>query len=935
MSGEIPDVKSIYGRAAEIASPTERAAYLAEACGGDAGLRGEVERLLAAAGEAGSFMEGPAVATLHTAAFQRVSEGPGTLVGPYKLMEQIGEGGFGLVFVAEQHRPVRRKVALKIIKPGMDTRDVIARFEAERQALALMDHPNIAKVFDAGATDSGRPYFVMELVRGIPITEYCDQHHLTPRERLDLFLSLCHAIQHAHQKGIIHRDVKPTNVLVTLHDGRPVVKVIDFGVAKALSQQLTERTIYTQFAQMLGTPLYMSPEQASMSGLDIDTRSDIYSLGVLLYELLTGTTPFDRERLKQAAADEIRRIIREEEPPKPSTRISQSGERLPSIAAQRNTEPAKLSKLVRGDLDWIVMKCLEKDRTRRYETANSLVRDVERYLRDEPIEACPPSLGYRFRKLAKRNKRALATAALFSVVVLGALAAVAGSVGWAVRDRAARQTAVEREVSLAIQEAQSAYEKDALSDAMAAVKKADALLASSAPQPQLQRRVEQWKTDLRLVERLEEIRMERGDQHPFSTFSPGTVDAYLIALQNFGLKHLPQLRLAYRLADAGRSHLLPPHLQEVDVSEIADVIRGSPIKPHLVAALDDWATLAPDHDRRVLFAIAREVDDDAWRNRLRDAIQQNDVETLKSLAQEEELVSQPPAWIAILATQFVRSEQYELGTDVLRRAQRRHPGDFWINLDLAKILWIPSADQDDAVGFARAAVARRPNSPGVRLVLGALLEKSGKLAAAEAEFREAVRLKPDYASSYFRLGYNCLEQEKWQEAISVYEMAIQNVPTPHRGSMYVELAEILANVPSVELRNPRRAVEIAGEAVQHQPKNWRATDALGIALYRAGDWQASDDALERSFALTPGPKGRYSIDAKRWLYLSMAHWQMGHKDEAREWYDKAVEWMDKHPGYKELIRFRAEAAELLGVPHPEANQSPSSSEFPAPTADDQ
>ncbi|MCI0334697.1 MAG: serine/threonine-protein kinase [Planctomycetes bacterium] len=414
------DAKTIFGKAQEFAAPAERAAYLAEACGGDAGLRGEVERLLAAAGEAGSFMAGPAVATLHTAAFQRVSEGPGTVIGPYKLMEQIGEGGFGLVFVAEQHRPVRRKVALKIIKPGMDTRDVIARFEAERQALALMDHPNIAKVFDAGATDTGRPYFVMELVRGIPITEYCDQEHLTPRERLELFVSLCHAIQHAHQKGIIHRDVKPTNVLVTLHDGRPVVKVIDFGVAKALSQQLTERTIYTQFAQMLGTPLYMSPEQAAMSGLDIDTRSDIYSLGVLLYELLTGTTPFDRERLKQAAVDEIRRIIREEEPPKPSTRLSQSGERLPSIAAQRNTEPAKLSKLVRGELDWIVMKCLEKDRNRRYETANGLARDVDRFLKDEPVQACPPSVSYTFRKFARRNKAALATVAIVAMsLVLG------------------------------------------------------------------------------------------------------------------------------------------------------------------------------------------------------------------------------------------------------------------------------------------------------------------------------------------------------------------------------------------------------------------------------------------------------------------------------------------------------------------------------------
>src|SRR5580704_1127967 len=352
---------------------------------------------------------------------ERVSEQAGALIGPYKLMEQIGEGGFGLVFVAEQQKPVRRRVALKVVKPGMDTRDVIARFDAERQALALMDHPNIARVLDAGATDSGRPYFVMELVHGIPITDYCNQNQLTPRERVELFVSVCQAVQHAHQKGIIHRDIKPSNVLVTSHDGRPMVKVIDFGVAKALHQPLTDKTIYTRFAQMIGTPLYMSPEQAEMSGSDVDTRSDIYSLGVLLYELLTGTTPFDKKRLAQIAYDELIRIFREEEPPKPSTRLSRSTDSLPAIAAQRKTEPARLSKMFRGDLDWITMKALEKDRTRRYETANGLARDVERYLNDEPVEACPPSTGYRLKKLARRHRAALATVSAFAAVLIAAV----------------------------------------------------------------------------------------------------------------------------------------------------------------------------------------------------------------------------------------------------------------------------------------------------------------------------------------------------------------------------------------------------------------------------------------------------------------------------------------------------------------------------------
>ena len=417
--------QSIFIEALEKENPAAQAAFLDQACAGDSALRQRIARLLERHRQGSDFLESPAAGELVTVEEPSISERPGTVIGTYKLMEQIGEGGMGLVFVAEQQQPIRRKVALKVLKPGMDTRQVIARFEAERQALALMDHPNIAKVHDGGETASGRPYFVMELVKGVPITDYCDQNQVSIRDRLELFLHVCGAVQHAHQKGIIHRDIKPSNVLVASHDGVPVIKIIDFGVAKAIGQHLTDKTVYTQFTQLIGTPMYMSPEQAGQSSLDIDTRSDIYALGVLLYELLTGTTPFDKERLSQASYEEMRRIIREEDPPKPSTRISTLGQAATTISDQRKSDPRRLSQLCRGELDWIVMKALEKDRNRRYDTASALAADVRHYLNDEPVTACPPSAVYVFSKFARRNRVALTLA---SVVTAALLVLLAGSV---------------------------------------------------------------------------------------------------------------------------------------------------------------------------------------------------------------------------------------------------------------------------------------------------------------------------------------------------------------------------------------------------------------------------------------------------------------------------------------------------------------------------
>ncbi len=637
-------LEAIFFDALEKATPQECAAYLDQACAGDPDLRRRVEKMLAAQAQAGSFLEQPA-RSLNLTVDGPITEGPGSIIGDYKLLEQIGEGGFGVVFVAEQTQPVRRRVALKILKPGLDSRPIVARFEAERQALAIMDHLNIARVFDAGTTDSGRPYFAMELVKGVPLTKYCDEHRLTPKERLELFVPVCQAIQHAHQKGIIHRDIKPSNVLVALYDGKPMPKVIDFGVAKAMGQRLTEHTLVTGFGTIVGTLEYMSPEQAELNQLDIDTRSDIYALGVLLYELLTGTTPLDRKRLTSAAFTEMLRMILEAEPPKPSTRLSDSKDSLASISAQRQMEPAKLTRLVRGELDWIVMKALEKNRDRRYETASAFAADLKRYLADEPVQACPPSAWYRFGKFARRNKIVLAMVAAVALAVL----VMVGSIGWIARDRSTRRAKLNEGILFALHDAGTVRDlalsltgnrsewHASLAGAFAALKRAQDLAGQdqAAVDTALRKRLEG------LLARLEADEADRGfvacldellaqltvwDAHRSQSESdpafPKLADAFNI-FYGVELGTTPATHVARRLQQ-----------------------RSRPIQEYLLAALHVCHAHVPEGSpqmRHWLGHVLELIDGDPWRARARQVLESSDWPNLEKMLKEVRVDRHPPA----------------------------------------------------------------------------------------------------------------------------------------------------------------------------------------------------------------------------------------------------------------------------------------------------
>jgi serine/threonine protein kinase/predicted Zn-dependent protease len=805
---------------------------LAELAGADAELHGKVARLLTAHRQADSFLEQPAsplgslagdarapAAPAGPPAEPGVTECGGTVIGPYKLLEQIGEGGFGVVFMALQQQPLRRKVAFKVIKPGMDSKHVIARFEAERQALALMDHPNIARALDAGTTKSGRPYFVMELVRGIPITEFCDQNRLTPRERLELFLTVCRAVQHAHQKGIIHRDLKPSNVLVTLLDATPVVKLIDFGIAKALGQErLTEKTMCTGFAQMIGTPLYMSPEQAEISGQDADTRTDIYSLGVLLYELLTGTTPFDRERLKEATYDEIRRIIREEEPAKPSTRISTLGQAATTVSANRKTEPRRLGQLFRGELDWIVMKALEKDRNRRYDTASSFAADLQRYLDDEPVLACPPSAGYRVRKFARKYRMPLSVGL---VCVLVAMLA-GGSLLWFAQKRSETAGAVQE----AMRRAEDLQRQSRWPKALEAAKRAEALLRLGGGSTDLSRRVLGLVADLDMIRRLEDL------------LHPEDIIGGIRNSQDY-------LRGDSLYAEAFRNYGID--VDALEGKEAAERIRASHLRLELAAALDHWTHLrllkmvqtGGEANWQHLPEVARAADPDPWRDQFRKVVGPPPVnkKIVQELAASPELASQPARTLYILGNYLASAGAIDDAVNVLRKAQQWHRDDFWINNDLAKYL-VWQGQPVEALPYRMAAVAIRPQNCDAQLYLGGALMANGAPEEAIVAYCESIRIMPEDApGAYINLGNLLAENGNLDEALAVYDKAIATMNTllakePLLARVRIKLPNAIAGRAEVLIRLGRvkeaqqtykelkKTVQEGLDANPSHPDNW-------------------------------------------------------------------------------------------------------------------
>jgi serine/threonine protein kinase/Tfp pilus assembly protein PilF len=869
--------QSIFLHAIGLPSPADRAGYLDEVCRDKPGLRAELDALLSAHDRLGGGLSPTTGQELAEAReVGPASEGGedvgAVLSGRYKLVEEIGEGGMGSVWMAQQTEPVKRLVAVKLIKAGMDSQQVLARFEAERQALALMDHPNIARVLDAGATASGRPFFVMELVKGASITRYCDQQRLTAQQRLELFVSVCQAVQHAHQKGIIHRDLKPSNVLVAIYDGKPLPKVIDFGIAKAAGQSLTDKTLVTGFGNIVGTPEYMSPEQAEINQLDIDTRSDIYSLGVLLYELLTGSPPFTRKELEKGGMLEMLRVIREDEPTRPSTKLS-TAKGLPTLAANRGTEPAKLAKLVRGELDWIVMKALEKDRNRRYETANAFALDVQRYLADEPVLACPPSVGYRLRKFARRHRSALAVAGLvlFFLVLLGSGA------GWVWRDRVAREREAELDrmaraakqashLEQAVERAELLQQDGKRGEALAALERARLLAREGTPAPPmaeriaaLQERLDAEGRDVTFVARFEAFRRNIQTEvdlkkHQFDAAFP----RFREALVEYGI--VPGVTPPATVA---------AHIQR----------RPAAVQTVVIAALDNWLQAAPEEELdtpKWLMEVLQEADSDPWRNQVRKVWRQSEV--LAALARDIDVRQQPPSFLISVANALPPKSPDRL--DLSRRVQAAYPGDFWANHGLG---WdLAQAGKDaEAVRYYTAALALRPDNLGVLLNRANALQRAGEWDAAFADLRRAIAVEPRFPDAHVNLGLALFAQGQPDEASKHYRMAIEI--DPKFAPAYANLGNVLS-----AQKQMRQAIDAYRTAIELGLSDAKIHNNLAGALYDCKMPAESAEAARAAIKIDPKYAGAH-------VNLGNALHALGKVDDAIAAFREAIDIDPKRP----------------------------------------
>jgi serine/threonine-protein kinase len=824
-------------------SAGERARYVEEACGGDADLRALVDDLLQAHGEAGSFLETP---ILEGAPAHAAEPHEDDAIGPYRLLERLGEGGMGVVWKAQQSSPVRRTVALKLMRLGLASTQFVARFEAERQALALMDHPNVARVLDAG-TSGGTPWFAMELVEGRPITAYCADRALPLRDRVRLFLDVCRGVQHAHQKGVIHRDLKPSNVLVAVHDGKPVPKVIDFGVAKAAGVRLSESTMVTQAGQVMGTVEYMSPEQACLGEADVDTRSDVYSLGVVLYELLTGTTPVGKDRWRDAGLGEILRIVREEEPPLPSARVAET-----ASASGRSASVRRAVAEVRGDLDWIVMRCLEKDPRRRYESASALAADLERHLEDRPVSAGPPSAGYRMRKFVRRHPTATAASALGLVLLAGGVAFAfrVQSEGAAEAVRASR---LEEGVASALEEARSAGEqaaksvddaaawKTASTSALGAVRRAEALVAQAGSGfdaalrhglEETKARAEADERDRRLLERVEELRLRAsGVDVRTNRFAPNVSAAELEAtFAEWGVAwgKAPYPEVAARI--------------ENRPARVRDLLRSSFFGAYVLMPVAERRGQGP-----WVRGLVEAVEKDPWRHDVLTALYVGDTRALERLVGLLDAASQSASFLAMVAGGDEPSGASAWRLALLREAQDAHPSDFWLNAKLGLALHQAVPPQSaKGVPYLTAALAVRPRNPGVWLNLGEASRSTDPpdLEGALRAYDHALAVEPSYAAAHRGRAQTLDAMHRYEESIAAFRTRLSCAPDDPEAMNHLGVA-------LVRHGDRREGVALVRKAVEREPTSAGFQCDWARVLQESGDLAGAEAAYRASIALDP------------------------------------------------------------------------------------